>query len=128
MYHLAEQHYADEPLRIREIADAYGIPQRFLVQILLQLKAAGLTASTRGAAGGYRLARPPEEISLGEIMSAIDGQEEEIQMLTHRTAASDVLQDAWREAAEVQRQVLSAVSLADLLDSAVKRTQNMYYI
>ena len=44
----------------KAIADKHGISQRFLVQILLQLKAAGLVASTRGAAGGYQLARPPE--------------------------------------------------------------------
>ena len=45
------------PLRIREISEAYRIPERYLVQILLQLKGAGLVVSTRGAAGGYRLAR-----------------------------------------------------------------------
>ena len=45
------------PVHIREISEAYGIPERYLVQILLQLKGAGLVASTRGASGGYRLAR-----------------------------------------------------------------------
>ncbi len=44
-----------EPVRIRTIADEHGIPSRFLVQILLQLKGAGLVSSTRGAAGGYQL-------------------------------------------------------------------------
>ena len=44
-----------------------------LVQILLQLKGAGLVYSSRGAAGGYRLARPADQISLGEVLSAIDG-------------------------------------------------------
>ena len=61
------------PLRIREISEAYGIPERYLVQILLQLKGAGLVASTRGAAGGYRLARQATAISLGEVLTAIDG-------------------------------------------------------
>src|SRR5262245_33053795 len=60
------------PVRIKAIADAQGIPQRFLVQILLQLKTAGLVASVRGAAGGYQLARPPGAISLVEIIGAID--------------------------------------------------------
>ena len=49
-----------QPVRIKAIADAQGIPPRFLVQILLQLKTAGLVASVRGAQGGYQLARPPE--------------------------------------------------------------------
>src|SRR5262249_35833482 len=56
----------DPPLRIREIAEEHGIPERYLVQILLQLKGAGLVVSVRGALGGYRLARPPDRISLGE--------------------------------------------------------------
>ena len=48
---LAARHGQPEPVRIRQIAEAHGIPSRFLVQILLQLKSAGLVQSTRGAAG-----------------------------------------------------------------------------
>jgi Rrf2 family protein len=62
-----------EPVRVRDIADAHTIPERYLVQILLQLKAAGLVQSARGASGGYCLARPADAISLGEVLSAIDG-------------------------------------------------------
>src|SRR5215472_14738763 len=61
------------PLRIREISRGYGIPERYLVQILLQLKGAGLVASTRGASGGYRLARDASHISLNHVLTAIDG-------------------------------------------------------
>src|SRR5438067_3460620 len=60
------------PLRIREISGSYGIPERYLVQILLQLKGAGLVTSTRGASGGYRLARAPDKISLAEVVNLID--------------------------------------------------------
>jgi Rrf2 family protein len=68
------RHQPDQtPVRIRTIAEAHGIPERYLVQILLQLKGAGLVYSTRGAAGGYRLARPADQISLGEVLTAIDG-------------------------------------------------------
>src|SRR6266404_2794862 len=71
MVHLA-LHYRDPiPVRIKAIADAHGIPQRFLVQILLQLKTAGLVASVRGAAGGYQLARAPDRISLADIINAV---------------------------------------------------------
>ncbi len=61
------------PVRIREIAEGHAIPERYLVQILLQLKAAGLVHSARGAAGGYRLARPAAQISLAEVLGAIEG-------------------------------------------------------
>jgi Rrf2 family protein len=54
------------------IAEGHGISPRFLVQILLQLKVNGLVRSLRGAAGGYQLARSPEEISLADVINAID--------------------------------------------------------
>src|SRR5262249_22120211 len=63
---LARQGPDAPPLRIREISGSYEIPERYLVQILLQLKGAGLVVSTRGAAGGYRLARDAATISLSE--------------------------------------------------------------
>ena len=68
---LAARYDSDEPVRIRDIADAHGIPSRFLVQILLQLKGAGLVQSTRGATGGYALAKPPEAISLADVMAPL---------------------------------------------------------
>ena len=71
---LAARHSRDEPVRIREIAEAHGVPSRFLVQILLQLKSAGLVQSIRGAAGGYVLAREPEEITLLDVMTVVDAQ------------------------------------------------------
>jgi len=61
------------PVRIREIAEAHGIPERYLVQILIQLKAAGLVHSARGAGGGYLLSRPTEQVSFREVLRAIDG-------------------------------------------------------
>ena len=56
----------------------YGIPERYLVQILLQLKSAGLVASTRGASGGYRLARDASSISLSQILTAVDGPDNHV--------------------------------------------------
>ena len=55
------------------VARAQEIPLRFLEQILLDLKHAGLVASQRGAEGGYWLARPPEEIRLADVIRAVEG-------------------------------------------------------
>ena len=77
MLELAARYGSSEPVRIRTIADEHGIPSRFLVQILLQLKGAGFVASTRGASGGYQLVKKPEDISLGEVMAVIEGPESE---------------------------------------------------
>jgi Rrf2 family cysteine metabolism transcriptional repressor len=66
-------HYEDpQPVHVKTIADVHGISQRFLVQILLQLKVHGLVESVRGAAGGYHLARPPEKVSLADVINAVD--------------------------------------------------------
>ena len=63
-----------EPVRVNWIAEQHGIPARFLVQILLQLKSSGIVASTRGAAGGYQLVRDPSQITLAEVMDVMEGQ------------------------------------------------------
>src|SRR5271154_6752437 len=61
------------PTSVRDIAERTGLPQPYLEQILLALKGAGLVRSKRGVGGGYVLARLPEEISLAQIVSAVDG-------------------------------------------------------
>jgi len=58
---------------IQEIAARQGIPQRYLEQVLQALKRAGLLASRRGAAGGYQLARAPEDITAGDVLRAVEG-------------------------------------------------------
>src|SRR5262249_20895060 len=75
MLELAANFAEPQPVRVKAIADAHGIPLRFLVQILLQLKTAGLVASVRGAAGGYQLARRPADITLADIIGAIDPEQ-----------------------------------------------------
>jgi Rrf2 family protein len=70
---LARSGTSGPPKPIREIAGSQGIPGAYLIQILLRLKAAGLVQSARGPIGGYQLARSPSEISVGEVISAIDG-------------------------------------------------------
>ncbi|MGH9265779.1 MAG: RrF2 family transcriptional regulator, partial [Acidimicrobiales bacterium] len=62
-----------KPTSVRDIAERTGLPQPYLEQILLALKGAGLVRSKRGVGGGYVLARPPAEVTLGQIVSAVDG-------------------------------------------------------
>jgi Rrf2 family protein len=64
--------------RVRELSEAQGIPEQYLIQILLQLKAAGIVQSARGSVGGYQLSRDPAQISVAEVIVAIDGRGEEI--------------------------------------------------
>lgn len=70
---LQEQHGRGELVQIRDIAERQHIPAKFLEQILLTLKNAGVVRSRMGIGGGYYLARPASEISLGHIIRVLDG-------------------------------------------------------
>lgn len=113
-------HGADTPVSVRDIAGRTGLPQPYLEQILLALKGAGLVRSKRGVGGGYVLAREPGEITLGDIVSAVDGP------ITlgdfgepHTDGACDhegqcVLLAVWADTAEHMRRHLDALHLDDL--------------
>ena len=121
---LALNYGAPEPLRIKRIADAHGIPHGFLVQILQQLKAAGYVASTRGAAGGYQLTRTPDAISLADVLSAIDGP----RRLDYDLASSDLtpalraLRSVRGQVAQVVERVLEETTFADLVERTREET------
>jgi Rrf2 family protein len=105
------------PLRIREISESYGIPERYLVQILLRLKSAGLVVSTRGAAGGYNLARPAETISVGQVLSAIDGPDvTDRDGQAARRPAAAVLDPLWESVRAAERAVLDGTTVAQLAE------------
>jgi len=112
------RHGADSsPLHIREISGAYGIPERYLVQILLQLKGAGLVASTRGASGGYRLARDASSISLSQVLTAVDGPEttRPSAVGTKRPPVS-LLASIWEDVRAAERAVLDRTTIAHLAE------------
>jgi Rrf2 family protein len=126
---LAARYGSAEPVRIRDIANAHGIPSRFLVQILLQLKGAGLVTSTRGAAGGYQLLKDPADITLAEVMGVVEGQNGRVASnLSEQTPASAVLLSAWQTAASAVQDVLSGVTFAELVERVRGQTEEMYYI
>lgn len=131
MLELASRYGTGKPVRIRRIAERHDVPPRFLVQILLQLKGAGLVGSVRGAAGGYQLVKPPKEISLGHVMDVIDGSSEENAQPSSASPDSPavkVLTQAWRDVAAVQRKMLDDITLADLLERAKEQNEQTYQI
>jgi Rrf2 family protein len=131
MLELASRYGAGEPVRIRKIAERHDVPPRFLVQILLQLKGAGLVASTRGAAGGYNLIRPPEQVSLGQVMQVIEGSGNgngQGCSASPDSPAVKVLMKAWQDVAAKEREMLNGISFAELLDRARQEDGQMYYI
>jgi Rrf2 family protein len=118
MLELAANYAESQPLRIRAIAEAQGIPQRFLVQILLQLKTAGLVVSVRGASGGYQLARPPEEITLAAVINAIDNRAlapRSALSEARRSSAVGVLLTIWCDIQAEEQRALQRLTLAGLI-------------
>ena len=116
MLELAGRHGDPRPVRLADVADKHAIPSRFLVQILLQLKNAGLVASTRGAAGGYHLARPPEDVSLADILGVIErtgpsaaGRKVE------QTPLASALHGVWDKVLAARHRILTDTTLAHLL-------------
>lgn len=126
---LANQYGSGEPIRLRTISATHGIPSPFLVQIMLQLKAAGLVESTRGAAGGYQLSRDPSSITLAQVKEIIEGPAVGlVSNLADETTAARVLLDAWKRIDEAERELLAEISFKDLVERVRGRTEKMYYI
>ncbi|GMW03845.1 MAG: hypothetical protein AMXMBFR84_49790 [Candidatus Hydrogenedentota bacterium] len=113
-----------QPLPATIIAERRAIPEKYLVHILLQLKRAGLVRSVRGAQGGYFLARAADQITLFDVVRAIDGAV--LDPLPVEDAESTVLAPAWREVATGVEKVLTEYTFRDLLERSAKA--HMYYI
>ena len=105
------------------LADDQGLPPRFLGAILAELRRAGLVASQRGAEGGYRLARGADDISIADIIRALDGPLAEVRgyrpELTNYDGAAENLQLVWVAVRASLRSVLEKVSLADVVDGTL---------
>jgi len=114
-------HPEEQPTSVRDIAERTGLPQPYLEQILLALKGAGLVRSKRGVGGGYVLARRPHEVTLAQIVSAVDGP------ITvgdfgepHQDGACDhegqcVLLAVWHVVGDHMRHHLESYRLSDLV-------------
>jgi Rrf2 family protein len=106
------------PVKGERIAQAQGIPLKFLENILLDLKHAGLVQSQRGADGGYWLAQPAEEISLADVIRAVEGpianvRGERPEQVAYGGAAEQ-LREVWIAVRANLRGVLETVTLADV--------------
>jgi Rrf2 family protein len=126
---LAVNHGDSHPLRIKAIADAHDIPPRFLVQILLLLKNAGLVASVRGASGGYQLARAPQHISLADIFNAVAGEDRSptLSAKLKPSAPARTLLAIWSELQAEEQRLLENISLAEILQRSREDSANLTY-
>src|SRR5207253_1867789 len=126
--------YGDGPVQIHDVAERQQIPLKYLEQILLILKRFGFVQSRKGPGGGYFLAKPPESITLGEVVRAMDGPLAPISCVSvsgyMECGCPDPetcgLRIAWKQARDAVAEVLDGTTFADIrrrhLDLAAQRS------
>jgi Rrf2 family protein len=109
------------PRKVAELAAAQDIPPRFLENILLALRRAGIVQSRRGAEGGFRLSRPPEEITIADVVRAVEGPIANVQGVAPDqvayTGSAAALRDVWVAVRASIRGVLEHVTLAEVANN-----------
>ena len=117
---------------IQDVASRQAIPQRYLEQVLLQLKRAGFLYARRGSAGGYRLHRPADQITVGALLRAVEGPPAGPEARRGgRGEDTAGLNELWREIAEAVASVVDRTTLEDLRRRALERrgsARPMYHI
>jgi Rrf2 family transcriptional regulator, iron-sulfur cluster assembly transcription factor len=113
------QNYQEGPLHLTGIANRQGISVKYLEQIIIPLKKARYVKSVRGPKGGHALARPPEEITVGEIVALLEDGVNLVECSESPASCGRsencVTRHIWREAARAMFAKLNAITLADLV-------------
>src|SRR3954468_7064624 len=125
MAQLAANGGTDSPIKAEHVSHEQHIPLNFLLGILRELKQAHLLRSQRGPDGGYLLRRPASEISVADVIRAVDGPLAQIRDVSMNELTYDgpaeVLPDVWMAVRSSLRSVLETVSIADLVSSRLPR-------
>jgi Rrf2 family protein len=114
------RHFGHGPLSLAEIARTQGISQPYLEQIAIDLRRAGLLHSQRGAQGGYYLARPPEAMTPGDVIRALEGSILPIQCVAEQKCIPCSLEEGcsargiWEQVRDRLVETLDSITLADL--------------
>ena len=114
-------HNGTMPVRSKSIAKRQAIPARFLEQVLNTMKRAGFVESARGAQGGYTLRKSPADLSLAEIVQALDGSlvgpgGPVAPRVQGRSRPAPLLGEIWDRVRHAELQILSSVTLKDLVE------------
>lgn len=129
MIELAKRQQVGKPVALREIGDDQQIPMPFLVQILQQLRTAGLVNSSRGSSGGYFLQRPASQVSVLDVVEAVAPNllAPDLQLAAQTSEAQAVV-ELWKQLSARQRDHLRDLSLIDLIERVGTAPAAMFYI
>lgn len=127
MFDLAE-HYGSEPIPLKTVAERQNISDNYLEQLIAVLRKAGLVKSVRGAQGGYILAREPGNITVGDIIRAMEGPiapvdcVSEVEPTECDQAESCITRMVWARVRDRLAEVMDSITLADMLRDAENLT------
>ena len=113
-------------MKVEELASESSTPANYLVQILIELKARHIVKSVRGKEGGYLLARPPAEISLGDVLRCVHGRVFDPPALSDPHCPPE-LRAAWQKLQVALDEAADAITFQQLLDESSGK-EKMYYI
>lgn len=122
IYELA-RHMGEGPIKISDIASAQAIPRRFLEVILNQLKGSGIVRSKRGFYGGYTLAKPPDEVTVGEIFRFLQRDQDGIGCIAcvaHKSCPfleQCAFSSLWHQVKAAAFNIYDKTTMQDLLDA-----------
>ncbi len=123
---LALHYDPDAPIRVQDIAERQRIPVKFLFQIMQALKRVDIVRSKRGTDGGYVLARPPADITVGDVLESISGPF--VQLSSNRNGGNaHQLEPIWNDVGAAIGAVLHEVSFASLVRQARARDRQVMY-
>lgn len=129
MYDLA-LHYGNEPISLKNIAQRQGISEYYLEQLMAILKKAGLVRSIRGAYGGYLLSRKPSEITVGDVLRALEGpiglvdcalEQEPIKCLRYDNCITRIV---WEKIRDSIIKTIDSITLLDMCNEGRKKTKS----
>ena len=133
---LALKYDPDTPIRVQDIADRQGIPIKFLFQIMQILKRVEIVRSKRGTDGGYILARPPDQLTVGDVIRSVSGTLVQLACLESGDFADDCDKEStcqfkpiWSDVKRAISSVLDGITFADLVRKVrARERQVMYHI
>jgi Rrf2 family transcriptional regulator, cysteine metabolism repressor len=126
IFWLARRHPQGIARTVEEMASEQGIPPNYLVQILIELKAARIVKSHRGKTGGYLLARAPAEITFGDVLRCVHGEVFDSPALKNPLNPPE-LRQAWHRLQQSLDQAADAINFQQLVDQEAEKGK-MYYI
>ena len=127
-------HYGEGPIDIKDIAHRQNIPEKYLGNLILPLKTAGLIHSTRGAHGGYALSRSPESINMSDVLRALEGSLSLAECVDDpkicARSSKCPSRDVWLALSEKMVETLKSMNLQELAEkeNSKNQSESVYYI